>query len=84
MTCNCSVLLFAMPSKVAFFLLFKGIHRQWVVKEVIDTSRAIHFISLTHKKRKKKQTKKTSVTKHGATEIQGQVINLVEIELAFS
>lgn len=39
---------------------------------VIDTSRAIHFISLTHTK--------TSITKHGATEIQGQVINLVEIE----
>lgn len=58
MTCNCSVLLFAMPSKVAFFLLFKGIHRQWVVKEVIDTSRAIHFISLTHKKRKKNKQKK--------------------------
>lgn len=76
MTCHRSVLLFAMPKKVPLSLLFRGIHFQRVVKEVIDTSRAIHFISLTHKK--------TSVTKHGATEIQGQVINLVEIELAFS
>lgn len=42
--------------------------------QVIDTSLAIHFKSLTHKI--------TSITKHGATEIQGQVINLVEIEFA--
>lgn len=47
-------------------------------KRLIDTCPAIHFISLTDKKK----GKRASITKHGATEIQSQVINLVEIEFA--
>lgn len=42
--------------------------------QVIDTSRAIHFVNL--------ERTKTSITKHGAAEIHGQVINLVEMEFA--